>query len=152
MSIFDDNSAATLEDALNAQATNQVNSIDNVYAKKRRQSIAQAGATGRLNSGVNNYTAGDLNAQEAGDIGGVEGNLSAALAQVPINDYATTQDDARKQQLAELIGKLNQRQKNPLLGALSGGAQGASTGAAFGPWGAVIGGVAGAGLGAYGES
>lgn len=151
MALFD-SEMGTLEDALGQRADNQVNSIQNQFAKKRRQSVAEQAKLGRLGSGVSNYQAGDLDAAQVGEMGDVYDELASALGEVPMADYASTMDNQRKRQLAELIGKLSQREKNPLLGALSGGAQGASTGSAFGPYGAVIGGVAGAGLGAYGES
>lgn len=151
MALFD-SEMGTLEDALGQRADNQINSIQNQFAKKRRQSVAEQAKLGRLGSGVSNYQAGDLDAAEIGQMGDVYDELASALGEVPMADYASTRDDQRKRQLAELIGKLNQREKNPLIGALSGGAQGAGTGAAFGPWGAIIGGGLGAGLGVYGES
>lgn len=52
----------------------------------------------------------------------------------------------------QYLAKYGKRGMSPAQGAISGGATGASTGAAFGPYGALIGGIAGAGLGAYGAS
>jgi hypothetical protein len=127
---FLDTGGGTLEDVLGQQAQNQVNSIDQVYAKKRKQAIANAGANGRLTSGVQNYTMGDIGAQQAGDIGDVYSNLSSALAQVPTTDYGATQDNARQRQLAELIAKLNKPSAlEEALSALSTAGQVAGTGA-----------------------
>lgn len=132
MALFDDGSTGSLEDVLGQQATNAVNSIENQYAKKRRQSIAQAGATGRLRSGVYNYTAGDLNAQEAGDIGNVQSSLAAQLGQIPIGDYAQTQDNARKRELAQLLASINSPSAlEEALGGLSAAIRIAGTVAAF---------------------
>lgn len=107
MALFDSD-VGTLEDALGRQAENRANTIGEVYAKKRRQSIAQQAHAGRLGAGVSNYQAGDLAAEEAGDIGDVYGDLASALGQVPIQDYASSQGNARKRQLAELIARLNE--------------------------------------------
>lgn len=106
MALFDPGSTGTLEDALGQQANDASNTIEQQYAKKRRQSIAQAGASGRLNSGVYNYTAGDINAQEAGDLGGVESALASSLGQIPTQDYGQQQGNSAKRQLAELLAKL----------------------------------------------
>lgn len=126
-------SGMTLEDALTGQANEAANSIQNQYARKRRQSVSQAAHSGRLGSGVYNYEAGDINASEIGDLGGVQSALSTALADVPIGDYATQQDNARKRQLAELLASL--QKPSALEEALGGiGAAGniAGTVAAFG--------------------
>lgn len=130
MAFLDD--TGTLEDALGKTADDQANTIDQQYAKKRRQSIAQNAHSGRLMSGVANYDAGDLNAAEAGDIGDVYGNLTNALGAVPLTDYTNAQDDARKRKLAELLGSLNSPSGlEEALGGLATGAQLASTAAAF---------------------
>lgn len=116
---FLDTGGGTLEDILGQQATNTANTITQQYAKRKQQAIAREGATGRLSSGVANYPLGDINASEAGDLGQVQSALSSALAQVPISDYQTQQDDARKRQLAELLGQIGK--SSPLeeaLGAL----------------------------------
>ena len=151
MALFD-SQMGTLEDVLGRTATNKANTIQDMYAKKRRQSVAEQAKLGRLGSGVSNYQAGDLGAEEIGAVGGVYDDLAASLGQIPLQDFSSTRDDARKRQLAELIGKLNQREKNPLLGGLSGASSGAAAGSVGGPWGALAGGVIGGGLGIYGES
>jgi len=105
MSFLD--TGGTLEDVLGQSATNQINSIDQQYAKQRRKAAAVAGASGRLTSGVQNYTMGDIGANEASDVGNVYSGLASALGQVPITDYTTTQEAQRKRQLAELIASMN---------------------------------------------
>lgn len=107
MAFLDSGSSSTLEDVLSQTASNQANTIGDIYAKKRRQSISQQAHLGRLGSGVSNYQAGDINAAEAGDLGDVYGGLASALGQVPLADYSTQQDAARKRQLAELLAKLS---------------------------------------------
>ena len=122
----------TLEDVLGRQAESSINDIQNIYAKKRRQSVAQQAHLGRLGSGVSNYQAGDLAASEAGDIGNVESALSSSLADVPIGDYATQQDNARKRQLAELLASLSRPSAlEEALGALGTAGNIGATFAAF---------------------
>ena len=154
MALFDD--VSSLEDALGRQADTQANTLQNVYAKKRRQSVAQQAKLGRLGSGVSNYQFGDLAAEELGDLGEVQSGLAEALSSIPADDYATEQDNRRKFELAKLIGELSQSGGGALGGAL-GGLSGALGGAAQGfsvggPWGAVAGGALGGSLGAYGGS
>jgi hypothetical protein len=130
MSLFD--TGGSLEQVLGQQAENQVNSIGQQYAKKRRASIAQQAHAGRLGSGVANYTAGDIDSAEAGDVGDVYGNLAQSLGQVPINEYTSSRDADRKRQLAELIGKLNKPSSlEEALGALGQFGGLASTAASF---------------------
>jgi hypothetical protein len=132
MSLFDEGPSGTLEDVLGKQADDKVNSISNVYAKKRRQSIAQNAHSGRLLSGVSNYDAGDINAAEAGDIGDVYSGLAGALGQVPIDDYSAEQDDQRNRELAQLIAKLNKPSLlQEVLGGVSTAGNLAAKGAAF---------------------
>jgi hypothetical protein len=134
MTAFDfDAPGGTLEDALGRQADTSGMTIQNQYAKKRRQTIGQQAKLGRLRSGVSNYQFGDLAAEEAGDLAGVESALGGALGQIPIDDYATQQDNARKRQLAELLAQLSKQ--SPLeeaLGALGTAGNIAGSFAAFG--------------------
>lgn len=132
MALFDDGTSGTLEDVLNQQATNASNTISNQYAKKRRQSVAEAASKGRLRSGVYNYTAGDINAQEASDLGGVQAALAQTLGNIPIGDYAQQQDNARKRELAKLLASLNEPSAlEEALGGLGAATQIAGTVAAF---------------------
>lgn len=121
--------AGTLEDALSGQAQNASNSISQQYAKKRRQSVAQAAHSGRLGSGVYNYTAGDIDASETSALGDVQSALSSALAEIPIGDYGMEQDNARKLQLAKLLG--NQNKPSALEEALSALSTAGQIGATF---------------------
>lgn len=97
----------TLEDALNQQAQTAREGIGQQYARRRRQAVSQQAKAGRLGSGVSNYQFGDINAAEAGALGGVENALSTALGQVPIGDYSTQQDNARKRELAQLLAEIS---------------------------------------------
>lgn len=129
---FLDTTGGTLEDALTQQAGDTANTITNQYAKRKKQAIAQEAASGRLTSGVANYPLGDINASEAGDLGQVQSALSQSLAEVPITDYTTQQDDARKRQLAELLGSIGKPSAlEEALGALSTAGQIGATIAAF---------------------
>jgi len=122
----------TLEDILGQQAQSNINDIQTQYAKRRRQSVAQQAHLGRLRSGVSNYQAGDLAASEASDIGGVESALGSALGSVPLGDYSTQQEDARRLQLAELLGSLNKPSAlDEALSALRTASQIGATYAAF---------------------
>lgn len=154
MGLFDEGSGSTLADVLNRQAGTATEGINQDYAKRKRKEIAMAGHSGRLTSGVENYNLGDIGASQLGELGGVQSNLADALAGIPAQDYATQQDDARKLELAKLIGEMSQSGGGALggaLGGLSGALSGATTGATVGgPWGALAGGVIGGGLGAYG--
>lgn len=107
MALFD-SEMGTLEDVLGRQAQNKSNTIQDIFAKKRRQSVAEQAKLGRLGSGVSNYQAGDLDAAEAMAEGDVYGDLASALGQVPMQDYGSTRDSARKRQLAELLASLNE--------------------------------------------
>jgi hypothetical protein len=130
MSLFD--TGGSLEDVLGKQADDQVNTIGNVYAKKRRQSIAMNAHNGRLTSGVANYDMGDINAQQAGDVGDVYGGLSNSLGQVPTTDYTNEQDARRNRELAELIAKFNKPSAlQEALGAVGAAGSLAATGASF---------------------
>jgi hypothetical protein len=157
MALFDQGSPTNLEEALTQQADTQGMSIDQQYAKKRRQAAAMAGAGGRLGSNVQNYTTADINSSELGDLGGVQSDLASALGQIPLENWLSSREDQRKLELAQLIGEESQTGggwAGGLTGALGGGSSGALSGfqATGSPWGALAGGVLGAGLGAYGGS
>src|SRR5258706_15577238 len=107
MSLFDPGSSTSLADVLNQQADTATQGINQDYAKRKRAAIAQAGAGGRLTSGVQNYTMGDINASQLGDLGSVQSNLADALSGIPTQDYLGTQDFNRQSQLAQLIASLN---------------------------------------------
>lgn len=125
-------SGNTLEDALTQQAGNARQNIEEQYAKKRRQLINQQAGGGRLRSGVSNYQFGDLAANQAGDLGQVESALSGALNQVPLSDFASQQDDARKRQLAEILAQITRPSAlEEALGAFGQAGNLAATGAAF---------------------
>lgn len=142
MALFDTDSPSTLEDVLGRQAETQGMALEQQFAKKRRQNAAQQAHAGRLGSGVSNYQAGDLAAEELGAFGDLESSLAESLGAIPTEDYESGQQDARMQELAKLIGSLNK--KGGLQEILSGAGQLGGIGAALGgPWGAGI----GAGLG-----
>lgn len=107
MAFLDDGSISSLEDVLGRQADTASMNISNQFAKKRKKLVAQQAHSGRLGSGVANYSLGDLDAQEVGALGDVQGGLADSLAQVPIDDYALDQEYQRKRQLAEKIASLN---------------------------------------------
>lgn len=113
-----DESGGTLEDILSRQADSSAMTIGNQFARKRRQAIGQQAAQGRIRSGVSNYQFGDIASDEIGALGDVESGLAGALGQIPINDYATNQDNLRRRQLAELLAELNRQ--SPLEEALGG--------------------------------
>lgn len=107
MSLFDSGSGSTLADVLNQQADTATQGIQQNYAKKRRQTVSQQAALGRLGSGVANYPLADVNAGEVSDIGGVHSSLASALGGIPSQDYVNQNEDARNRKLAELIASLN---------------------------------------------
>ena len=157
MAFLETDGPQTLEDVLGRQADTAAMGVQNDYIKKRRQSIAQQAASGRLRSGVANYQAGDLAAGELGDLGKIETNLATALGEIPEQDYLTQQNDQRKLELAKAIGEASQTgggAMGGLLGGISGGASGAATGysATGSPYGALFGAILGGGMGAYGGS
>lgn len=104
---LDEGSGSSLADVLGAQADTAATGVTNEYAKRKRKEAAIAGSTGRLNSGVQNYTVADTNASELGDLGNVYGGLATALGNVTNNDYLTNQQDARDRELAMLVASLN---------------------------------------------
>lgn len=106
MNLFEDQNAS-LEDVLSRKSENDANTISQQFAKKRKQAVSQQAASGRLGSGVANYTLGDIDSAEIGDLGGVYGGLADALGKVPTTDYTTEQDFQRKMQLAKAIGNAN---------------------------------------------
>lgn len=104
---LDEGSGSSLADVLGAQADTAATGITNEYAKRKRKEAALAASTGRLNSGVQNYTVADTQASELGDLGNVYGSLAGALGQVTQNDYLTSRADDRNRELALLVAKLN---------------------------------------------
>jgi len=147
MALFDAGSPSNLEDVLGRQAETASMGVEQDAAKKRRQAIAQQAASGRLRSGVANYTLADLDSAELSGLGGVESSLAESLGQIPTNDYVTQREFQRQEELANLIAKMNKRSKlGSIMGGVGSGA--AAGGAVGGPWGAVAGGVAGGVLGA----
>lgn len=146
MALFD--GVSTLEDVLGRQADTATMGISDAYAKKRRREVARQASSGRLRSGVANYSLADVDSGEIGDIGEVGSSLEEALGGVPVEDYFSEQDYNRQVELAKLIGRMNKKSK--LSGILGGIGGSASTGAALGgPWGALAGGVAGGVMGGY---
>lgn len=141
MGLFNPGSSTSLADVLGGQAQTATNTINEGYAKKKRQAISQRAATGGLESGNFNYTLGDINASQLGEVGAVQSNLADALSSIPTNDYASSNEYARNLQLAELIGKLNK--PNQLQNIIGGATTGASAGSALGPYGALAGGFGG---------
>jgi len=113
---FLDSGTGTLEDALRGQAETANLNIENLYARKRRQSVAQAAHGGRLGSGVYNYEAGDINTGETGALGQVQNALAYELGQVPLQDYASQQDAQRQAELARLLAEI--QKASPLQEAL----------------------------------
>lgn len=108
MGLFDTGTPSTLADVLGQQADTASLGIENAYARKRKQAAAQAGASGRLRSGVQNYTVGDINSGELSDLGNVQSSLAGALGEIPSQDYLDSNNYDRSRQLAELIARLNQ--------------------------------------------
>jgi hypothetical protein len=143
MALFGDNAPTSLEEILGQRAESEGMNIEQQFAKKRRQSVAQQAHQGRLGSGVANYQAADLGAEELGAYGDLESSLAETLGAIPADDYVASQEFERQRELAKLIGKLNNRKS--LLGGIIGGASsGAQAGSVGGPWGALGGGITGA--------
>lgn len=133
MSLFDEGSGSTLADVLGNQAATATQGINDTYAKRKRKEAAIAGHTGRLTSGVQNYTVGDTAASQLGELGGVQGSLADALAGIPSQDYLGTRQDDRNRQLAELIASLQKPSDlESAFGALGSAGRIAGTVAAFG--------------------
>jgi len=154
MALIADTAPSTLEDVLGQTADTAGMTIQNQYAKARRKAVGEQAASGRLGSGVANYTMGDINAGELTDLASNESDLATALGQIPTQDYMGDLENARRLELAKLIGKMSKKGGSAGIasGVLSGGASGAMAGAPFGLPGIVIGGVLGAGLGGYAGS
>jgi len=106
MALFDD--ATSLEDVLGRQAEAQTGSIQDQFAKRRRQAVSQQARAGRLGSGVANYTFGDIGAQELGALGNVQAQLAQSLGQIPVQDYLREQDFRRNYELSKLIASLSE--------------------------------------------
>lgn len=149
MALFGSDAPTSLEEILGQRAETQGMNIEQQFAKKRRQSVSQQAHSGRLGSGVANYQAADLGAEELGAYSDLESGLAAELGAIPADDYLSTQEFERQRALAKLIGRLNKGKQSMLGGLLGGAGSGASAGGAIGgPWGAAIGGVGGGLLGA----
>jgi len=132
MALFDPGAPTNLEEVLGRQADTQNMSIGNQYAKIRRRAISEAGASGRLNSGVSNYTFGDINSAELGDLANVQSGLAGALGGIPTNDYLSQQEDARNRELALLIARFQKPSAlQEAFGAIGGVGQLAATAALF---------------------
>jgi hypothetical protein len=132
MALFDDGSPKTLEDVLGQSADTASMGIENAYAKKRRRTIGQEAAKGRLRSGVANYTMGDVDAAELEDLGGVQSSLAEALGQIPTSDYLDERQFGRQSELAELIARLNKPSTlEEVFGGIGAVGNIAATGAAF---------------------
>lgn len=99
--------STSLEKVLGDQANNQAGQIQDAYAQKRKRTVASEAHAGRLGSGVSDYTMGDLNAAEAGDVGDVYSGLASSLGAIPAEDYTNANSYNRNLQLAQLIGSLN---------------------------------------------
>lgn len=128
MALFDGN----LEDVLGRQAQTQAMSVEQGYAKKRRQLAGQQAKSGRLSSGVANYPMADLDVGEVGDLSGVYGNLAQSLGQIPTQNYLDDQEYNRNTQLAELIAKMNKPSKlSQALGGLGAATKVAGTATMF---------------------
>ena len=106
--------------------------------------MAKEAQSGRLGSGVSNYTMGDIDAQEIEGLGDIESGLAESLGGIPAENYLSEQNFERQRSLAALIGSLNK--KSGLMNILSGGGVGGGLAATLGagPWGI----AAGTGLGA----
>lgn len=110
MALFDENDPnKTLADVLGTQADTASTGIENAYSKIRRRAVGQQAHAGRLGSGVSNYTFGDINAAELGDLGGVQSGLANSLGQVPTENYLGDKDFERQRKLALLIADLSQQ-------------------------------------------
>lgn len=132
MSLFDSNAPKTLQDVLGAQASGAESDINQGYAQKRKQLIAQQAHAGRLESGVSAYPLADLDTAQANDVAGVESGLSSSLGQIPTEDYYNNLDFQRKKQLADYLGGLNKPSSlQQALGAAGTAAQLGATFAAF---------------------
>lgn len=148
MGLFDLGTPSTLSDVLGQQADTATLGVNNSYAQRKRKEAAIAAASGRLTSGVQNYTTADTNASQLGELGGIQSSLASSLGAIPAEDYKASQDAARNEQLLNLMAKMRGK-SGGLSGALGGAMAGASAGSAAGPWGALGGGLAGGAMGYY---
>lgn len=129
---LEEGSGSTLADVLGATAKNAATGISDSYAKRRKREADIAGANGRLNSGVQNYTTADTSASELGDLGQVQSNLASSLAGIPASDILSQQGNNQNNALAELIARLSKPSDlQQALGLLGAGAKTAGTVAAF---------------------
>lgn len=124
--------ATNLGDILGNQANLQADQTTDAYNQKRRKTVGQLGANGRLMSGVSNYDLGNLDAAQGQDVSGAYSGLAGALGGIPAEDMLDTNNYGRQMSLAELIGRLNKPSKlQEALGALGAAGQTAGTIAAF---------------------
>jgi hypothetical protein len=96
-----------LNDVLQQQAQSATANQNQDYIRQKRQTIADQGAGGRLESGVSNYPLADLSTQNQQAQSGIQDQLASSLAGIPEEDWLNTQNFQRQTQLAQLIGSLN---------------------------------------------
>lgn len=132
MGLFDSGNGNTLEDVLGQRADTQRMTIQDQFAKKRRQTVAQQAHAGRLGSGSSNYNIGDVNAGEADALAGVDSDLAGTLGQIPTDSYLGDQQFNRDLELSKMIAKMNKPSTlQEVLGGIGTAAQVGGTVAAF---------------------
>ena len=97
-----------LNDVLTQQANSASANQQQNYIQQKKQLVADQAAGGRLMSGVSNYPLTDLSTQNQQAQSGIQDQLANSLAGIPEEDWLNTQNFQRSQQLAQLVGGLNQ--------------------------------------------
>ena len=97
-----------LNDVLTQQANSASANQQQNYIQQKKQLVSDQAAGGRLMSGVSNYPLTDLSTQNQQAQSGIQDQLANSLAGIPEEDWLNTQNFQRSQQLAQLVGGLNQ--------------------------------------------
>jgi|SRR5882672_5246156 len=96
-----------LEDVLKGQAGSATANLTDQYAQNRKRAVSREAASGRLMSGVSDYSLGDLESNFQQGKSGIQDQLSNSLAAVPEEDWLNQNNFQRSYQLAKLIGSMN---------------------------------------------
>lgn len=97
-----------LNDVLSQQANAASADQNQQYIQQKKQLVSDQASSGRLMSGVSNYNLTDLSNQNQQAQSGIQDSLASSLAGIPEEDWLNSQQFGQSQQLASLIGGLNQ--------------------------------------------
>lgn len=97
-----------LNDVLSQQANAASADQNQQYIQQKKQLVSDQASSGRLMSGVSNYNLTDLSNQNQQAQSGIQDSLASSLAGIPEEDWLNSQQFDQSQQLASLIGGLNQ--------------------------------------------